>query len=367
MRKLLVAVTLVLAFALPALPSVASAPSSLQAADAGVVAQFPSSLQFGVLAESPHEITGVRLLYQIDKMNFTTVTSEAWASFAPSTRVDTSWTWDMRYASLPPGARITYWWQVRDSSGAMVETSPETIVFDDDRYDWQSIETEEVVLHWYYGDVLFAQQLLDVCGEAIATLAEDIGARIDRRIIVYIYRSAADLRGAMVYPQEWTGGVAYTDYGIVAIGIGPGDMEWGTRALRHELTHLVVHRLTFSPFGGLPTWLDEGLAMENEGEPAATFVSVLQQAVEDDALISLRTLNGPFSSETQKAYLSYAESHSVVNYLLAMYGPQPMSELLSLLTSGETVDDALVSSYGMNLDALEAEWRVAVRGLFAYA
>jgi hypothetical protein len=343
------------------LSTVASAPSSLQARDTGVVAQFPGSLRFTVSAEGPSPVTDARVLYRIDKMNHATVTSESWASFVPSTDVQASWTWDMRRSSLPPGARITYWWKVTDASGVTVETPEATVAFDDDRYDWQKLESDDVTLYWYYGDDSFGRQLLAVCDEAIETLARDTGARVDRRIIVYIYRSAAELRGAMVYPQEWTGGVAFTDFGIVAIGIGPGDMTWGVRALRHELTHLVVHRLTFGPFGGLPTWLDEGLAMHNEGEPADSFLAVLYSAIIDDALISLRTLNGPFSSETQKAYLSYAQSFSVVRYLLETYGPTPMNRLLLLLTEGETVDSALRDSYGTDLQGIEAEWRAAAR------
>ena len=367
MRRTWVAAGIVVVIVALTFSPVASAPSALQAVDTGVVAQFPGSLQFTVSAESPHPVTDVRLLYQIDKMNHAPVTSESWASFEPATSVRTNWTWDMRYSSLPPGANITYWWKVRDASGAVVETAPATVSFNDDRYEWQSIESDDVTLYWYYGSEAFAHKLLDVCGEAIESLADDVGARVDRRVIVYIYKSAADLRQAMVYPQEWTGGVAFTDYGIVAIGMGPGDMDWGTRALRHELSHLVVHSLTFSPYGGLPTWLDEGLAMHNEGDAADTFVTVLRHAVADDMLISLRSLNGPFSSDTQKAYLSYAQSLSVVRYLLDTYGAESMYELLMFLTSGETVDSALRLSYGRGIEDIEAAWRVAVKGEMANA
>jgi len=362
MRRACAITLLLVAVVSTTLSPVASAPSSpLQAVDTGVLAQFPSSLQFTVSAESAYPVTDVRLLYRIDKMNYGQVTSEAWASFEPSTRVSADWTWDMRRASLPPGAGITYWWKVRDASGAVVETPASTVRFDDNRHQWQQVDSADVSLHWYYGDTEFANELLGVCDAAIETLAVDIGARVDRRIIVYLYQSAADLRQAMVYPQEWTGGVAFTDYGIVAIGLGPGDMEWGIRALRHELTHLVVHTLSFGPYGELPTWLDEGLAMRSEGEPAGTFVAVLRQAVLDDSLISLRTLGGPVSSDTQKAYLSYAQSHSVVDYLLETYDSQSMNTLLMLLTDGETVDSALQQSYGVALSQLEANWRTWVR------
>jgi len=367
MRRALLFVTLLLAASALSLSPAAAAPSSLQVSDTGVLAQFPSTLEFTVMVESPNTVTDVRLLYQIDKMNFTTVTSEAWAAFTPGTTVRATWTWDMRWSSLPPGAGITYWWQVRDSSGALAQTTPATVSFEDDQYDWRNIASDYVTLRWYYGDDSFARELLQVCDQAIESLAADIGATVDRHIVVYIYRSSADLRAAMVYPQEWTGGVAFTDYGIVAIGMGPGDMEWGIRALKHELTHLVVHTLTFGPYGNLPTWLDEGLAMHNEGEAEETFTDVLMQAVNSDALISLRSLNGPFSADTQKAYLSYAQSYSVVSYLLQMYGPGAMHELLLSLTEGQTVDEALLHSYGRPLNGIEAEWQGAVKEWASYA
>ena len=33
----------------------------------------------------------------------------------------------------------------------------------------------------------------------------------------------------MIYPNEWTGGVAFTQYNIIAIGIGPNDLILGRR------------------------------------------------------------------------------------------------------------------------------------------
>jgi hypothetical protein len=359
-KRLLPAVLLVFCCLLaPPVPA-ASAPDSLEVLSSTVEAQFPLRLVFSVEAESASTITDVRLLYQVDKMNYAQVISEAWPPFEASTRVSTSWTWDMRRASLPPGADVTYWWKLRDSSGAVIETSPKLVSFDDDRFEWSALESPDVTILWYSGDEAFADELLDVCEAAIEMLAVDVGTRVDRHIDIYIYASSTDLRQAMVYPQEWTGGVAFTEYGTIAIGIGPGDMDWGMRALRHELTHLVVHTAVFSPFGRLPTWLDEGLAMHNEGEASESFESLLYAAAGQDALLSLRTLSGPFSSDTAKAYLSYAESHSVVQYLLEEYGSTAMHDLLMSMKDGETVDDALMMSFGLDIDGVEAAWRASI-------
>lgn len=344
-----------------------SAPGSLSVVDSSVVAEFPSRLVFSIEAEGPSDIEDIRLHYQVDRMKHTPTTSEAWPSFTPGTTVAASWTWDMRRASLPPGAPLTYWWTVRDSEGGVVETIPKEVTFEDDTYDWRTLESPDLTLHWYAGDDSFAATLMDICQDAIETLAVDVGTRVERHIEVYIYASTDDLRRAMVYPQEWTGGVAFTEYGIIAIGMGPGDLDWGRRALRHELTHLVIHATVFSPYGDLPTWLDEGLSMHNEGGSSPTFEAMLENAVQNDRLLSLRTLSGPFSSDPNKAYLSYAESHSVVEYLLARYGSGKMHDLLMAFKAGATMDEALGNTYEIGLDELEADWRASVQQEYARA
>lgn len=367
MRIRLTVLPLLLLSIAAAAPTVASAPADLHIVDSRASAVFPLSLEFSIEAESSSPIVDARLLYQVDKMNYALVTSESWPEFVPSTTLAASWTWDMRRASLPPGATITYCWRVRDESGAVVESDPHILTFDDDRHPWRETGSGTVSLMWYEGDEAFAAEMIDVCDTAVEDLARDVGTRVDRQIKVYIYASSEDMRQAMVYPQEWTGGVAFTDYGIVAIGIGPGDMNWGVRALRHELTHLVIHAATFSPFGVLPTWVDEGLAMHNEGEAEESFKRLLLQATEYDALLSLRTLTGPFSSDTATAYLSYAESQSVVEYLLDTYGSEAMHTLLMAFTDGAVMDDALMLSFGLGLDELESDWHASLREQVASA
>ena len=357
MKLRLVGLALLLALlATASAPAAASEPESLRIVDTRTVAGFPQSLVFTVEAEGPSPIADVRLLYTVDKMNYTNVISESWPTFQEGLSVTASWTWDMRRSSLPPGADITYWWKVRDETGDVVESVPKSVSFDDSRFDWRSTSTDDVSLYWYDGDQAFAEELVEVCTDAIGDLAEDIGTRLQRHISIYIYSSSEDMRQAMVYPQEWTGGVAFTDYSIIAIGIGPGDLDWGRRALRHEMTHLVVHTATFSPYGHLPTWLDEGLAMHNEGEPEAAFRSILLDAAEKDLLLSLRTISGPFSSNPALAYLSYAESQSVLEYMLEAYGGDRIHDLLMLLKSGETLEEALLASIGVGLDGLEDGW-----------
>ena len=144
----------------------------------------------------------------------------------------------------------------------------------------------------------------------------------------------------------------------MAIGIGTSssDLAWGKRTISHELTHLVVGQVTDNPYGGLPTWLNEGLAMAAEGIPSATFSTVFQNALNDGALISVRSLASPFSVYADISYLAYAESERIVTYLLETYGRDKMLELLNTFAGGSSYDGALEKVYGFDMDGLNREW-----------
>lgn len=346
-------------------PSLVAAEADIAVIASNVDVNFPSQAVFTLEAESHVDIVDVRLYYQVDKMNYAQVVSEGWADFTPASKIEANWVWDMRNASLPPGAEVTYWWMIEDADGNRVETSPKIMHFDDGRYIWQSLNSTvpqggELTLFWYAGGDSFARELMDACQEGLARLTQDIGAYPERPIKIYIYASNNDLKGAMISSNEWSGGVAFTDFGIIAISISPSELDWGKRALVHELTHLVVRQTTFSPYGQLPLWLDEGLATYNEGELDPFLRPYLEEAILGDELISVRSLCSPFSAYSEKAYLSYAQSYSLVEYLLDNYGQDKMLDLLALLKQGSTYDEALTEVYGFDMDGLDARWRATL-------
>jgi len=261
---------------------------------------------------------------------------------------------------LPPGSSVEYWWTVEDAKGSKVETVPVQVKFNDNRYSWQSLTGGKVTIYWYQGDESFAQELMATAQQALARLAEDTGAELEKPVELYIYANAQDLQGAMIYPQEWTGGVTFTRYGVVAIGIAPANLDWGKRAIAHELTHLVINQVTLNPYIDLPTWLDEGLAMHTEGSLEAAFADSLSMAIAGNRLISVRSLASPFSAYAEESVLAYAESYSLVDFLITNYGGDKMLELLNTFRQGSSYDGALEEVYGFDMDGLDALWRAYV-------
>ncbi len=338
-------------------PGLVQAQSGLTILDNSAKVEFPSKLHFNLSAKSDVNITDIRLHYTVDRESYAQVTAEVYIEFVPARKADTEWTLDMvKIGGLPPGSSVDYWWTAEDANGRRVETVPARIQFDDNRYSWQSLTKGKVTIYWYQGRQSFAEALMLAAQQALARLEEDTGAYPKKSVKLYVYANSRDLQGAMIFPQEWTGGVTFTRYGIIAIGIAPNNLAWGKRAVAHELTHLVVEQMTFNPYTGLPTWLDEGLAMYTEGELEAGFTDYLKRAVAEDRLISVRSLSSPFSAYAGESYLAYAQSYSLAGFLISHYGQGKMLELLKTFSEGSSYDGALEKVYGFDMDGLNVLW-----------
>src|SRR4030043_128913 len=184
-------IPLVLATILLIAPSIAHAQEGISLLDSTAEIYFPSALVFKIKAQSQSDITKLRLHYQVDRMNYAQVTSEAWADFTPTPKVKTEWVWYMRKANLLAGAAIRYWWTIEDATGDKLTTSPEIIRFDDLRYSWQKLTMGQLNLFWYKGSQSFAEELMAACQQALDRLAEDTDVYLENPISLYIYASAA--------------------------------------------------------------------------------------------------------------------------------------------------------------------------------
>jgi len=359
MKKVLViALVLVSLFTL-FIPGTAQAQAGLTVSPSLVTVSFPDNILLAISARSDVDITDIRVHYTVEHQSFATVIAEAKVAFIPAKEVTTQWAWDMRRTgALPPGARVTYWLTVKDSSGAEVETLPSVVKFDDVRFDWNTLEEGQVTLFWYDGDEAFAADLMATAQAALSRMLENTGAELETDVALYIYGSTADLQSSLITTTDWTGGVAYSQYGTIAIGIDPeADLSWGKRTIAHELTHLVTYQVTANPYNSLPTWLNEGLSVFSEGELSLTFAGALAAAEANGLFFSVRSLCSSFSAFTDQAIQSYAQSYAIVAYLIDEYGSDKMRELLDVFKQGSGYDEAFISVYGFDLDALNTLWQ----------
>jgi hypothetical protein len=316
---------------------------------------YPSSINFKISAQSNTDITSLRLHYIVAYQNYANVISEGWAQFTSAKSVDTQWLWDMRRTgSLPPGTKIDYWWTALDTAGSTSETDHTSITFDDNTHTWKTMTSGPVILLWYNGNQDFANSLMAAAQDGIAKIGNDLGLKAEGKVKLYIYGSVQDMQASRLFPQQWEAGVTYGGYNTIVLGVAPSDLAFGEGAIPHELTHWLTGNFTFNDYGaGIPVWLSEGMATYIQNEPDSSWLDL---AIQQNMLISVRTLSSPFSAVSQQAYISYAESHSIVSYLLQTYGKDKIYQLLGVFGQGSDYDSALKQVYGFDQDGLNNLW-----------
>jgi len=325
------------------------------------VLDFPNTITFHAVIDGPDKITSVVLEYGDQEETCGQVIARAYPKFTPGKSVTVDWTWDMRQSgSLPPGARVWWQWRTTDESGTGIVSSRKTVLWLDGSHPWQTLARGDIRLHWYGNSQGFAQDLLDTAYNGLARVENDAGLSTDQPIDLYIYSDTSDMKDAILYEPAWTGGMAFPEHNIVILGISPSDLSWGRKAEVHELTHVLVGHLTFSCLGGVPTWLNEGLAVYSEGQLDPAAQQQLDNSIRNDTLLTVRSLSGRFSEISDKASLSYSESYSIVKFLIDSHGRDKVTALLVSLRDGSTVDEALTSVYGFDIEGLEDAWRAGI-------
>lgn len=269
------------------------------------------------------------------------------------------WTWVMtRSGNPPPGTAVSWQWTLTDDKGNQITTPSQTLTLSDNRFEWKTLTNGRITLHWYEG-LNVGPVLLDAAVAGLAQLEQEMGILLQDDVTIFIYDSSEAMRDAILYVQEWAGGVAFDEYNTILMGV-PTEIadSWGRTTIRHELAHLVLGQVGRSCVGGSrPTWLEEGLAVYAEGEPEEQVQEDIANGIADNSFEPVRSLNGAFPAHDTAANSAYSQSYSVVAFLLETYGQEKMQQIIAVLADGEDVDGALEQVYGFNVDGLEQAWR----------
>jgi hypothetical protein len=358
MKRWFLAIFLLLSLGLPA---EVVAQDSIRVLDQDVETAFRDYITFNINVESDSPITEARLLYRVAGQ---IATARGNAEIEPDTQLEASFTIDQERDYLPPGTELEYWWKITDEAGNEFKTEPQPLLYMDDRHDWQMLSSDRLALYWYRGDRAFGEALFDQANKTLDQLETEAGVKVKVPVKIFIYGSFSDLRDAIaVGAQEWTGGQAFTDQGVVVIGVSPNDLTYGLAATPHELTHLVIHQATDNPYGDIPRWLDEGLAVYMSGELDAGWRGYRAQvasSAQSDELMTLQTLSSSFPANSELAGQAYAQSGTVVEFIIQHYGEDAMAKLLDIFSQGALYDDALEQALDVDTWELDNAWRESI-------
>jgi len=340
----------------------ASAQTSLLVEMNEVWIDFPESIDFRLVASANAlSIDSVTIEYGVDALNCGDVSAVAELPLTSHDTVDLTWRWDLLEDTfIPPGSHIWWRWHITTVDGDTFVTPTETTIFLDDWFVWQTVSAENVTVHWYRGPQLLGQEILKATLDSIERLANDTGLRLIDPVHLYVYDESFDLQASLPGAPAWAGGAAFPEYNVVLITANMNHLDYAKDTTRHEIGHLVIGRLTFNCTNGLPTWLNEGLAMIAEGHEDARSIEHFREAIDSNTILTIPQLESAFSINANRAHLSYTQSHNLTRYLIDTYGQENMLALLQTFRKGATPDNALLEIYGFNTNGLEDEWRIAI-------
>ncbi len=248
-----------------------------------------------------------------------------------------------------------------EEAGILVESEPFSFFYSDNRFNWKTLESNPFRVHWYQGDVAFAQQVLDAARSGLDRALAYFEIEPPGWIDVYVYGNLEDYqvtRGLL--SQRWAGGHVEPDTGLVIVSLPPNseaqlEIE---RKIPHEIAHLVLYEFTGSGFRNLPVWLNEGFASLMETFPNPDYDFLVNRAVENGSLIPVTELCEAFPQDTSAALLAYAEATAFIRYVRSVYGPAGVRALVESYAAGAgCAQGPLTDPIRLDLQTLEAAWQ----------
>ena len=120
--------------------------------------------------------------------------------------------------------------------------------------------------------------------------------------------------------------------------------------------------MTGAAYDRLPTWLQEGIALQVEQYSSVDYSQVLSIATRNKALLPINALCGPFPADASGAMLAYAESDSFTRYLHDTYGTSGLQALIQAYTDGLSCEQGASRALSLPLSRLDLNWQQAVLG-----
>lgn len=284
--------------------------------------------------------------------------------------------------SLSPGGQVRYsldlvqqpirafsalsiWFEIDYKDGSSLTTEATNYLYDDNRFDWQDLHSNEFSVYWYQDDPDLGQAIINVAYEGLERIQNQVDVPSPQGIVIYAYASVVDMQETLMFSggaSYWVAGHADSDLGVIVVSLPPGPEQTMEikRQIPHELVHVLLHRKMGSGYSNLPRWVNEGLASTAELFPNPDYQLLLDKAYERESLIPIKDLCASFPIDAANFQLSYAESYAFTWYLQQTYGKEKIEKLLQSYGSGLNCESGALAAFDVPLSKLEADWRAAM-------
>lgn len=233
--------------------------------------------------------------------------------------------------------------------------------------EWQKQETPHFILYYQQYDHLLADYIMKRAEDDYKRIIDDIGIDPGIKARVYIAPDrnsywALQPRGEKTH--EWSIGVFYPHQNLILL-LSPKAQSATHPDLRqimaHELTHFILFTVTREKEIDLPIWLHEGLAMYEAQQWNWHYRRIMAQTALTRSFLPLSSITKGFPPEKRLADRAYAQSMSLIAYIINKYGPNYLNRLIRYLVEGKQPAEAFFHVFGISLEDFEKNWHAYMR------
>lgn len=260
---------------------------------------------------------------------------------------------------LPAGTTIDYYWKLSDALGNTYSQPQQELTTTDTRFTWQHLNSGMLQVNWYNRGQDFGQILLNQASASVNRISKTLGGGLLHPINMWVYETTDDFHGSLPPSSyEWVGGIAFPSLSEASIVVAGTADNTLVRDMPHELTHLIFHQLIVNGTEP-PTWFDEGLAVYNQVYHEPDLTIRLQKALATQSLLRLADISFRFPVDSDQAFLAYAQSWNLVQYMFDTYGQPKMQQFIRLMNDPSfDFGEDMIKALGVDIAHLENAWRL---------
>ncbi len=218
----------------------------------------------------------------------------------------------------------------------------------------------------FYGESQFldeARVLMAACPVARAKIEKALGWELRSKPHVLLMGDREAFRQMTGNPLVTA--FAIPEANLIAIHVSPATRNpyMLQETFLHELCHLLLHGQMEG--ASLPRWLEEGICQwvsGSLGEIAAGDALETSEISIARRPIPMIALEERFPGSGDPILQAYAQSRSLVEYVVSRYGKEGPQGILRLLKEGHRVDQAIGLALGISYGDLELEWLRHIQG-----